>query len=103
MGLSGHAFGSWKHRQGTFMWLRDHLPSCIPGAQVLLYGYDSTLVWSQSFQKIDDIARRFCEEIREMQSLRVGRVAGSAKSSDADGSRKRPDGSNRPSSSSHTV
>jgi len=39
------------------MWIRDSLPSAIPGLRTLLYGYDSSLVGSSSFQSIADIAQ----------------------------------------------
>ncbi|KAH8426564.1 uncharacterized protein LDX57_004300 [Aspergillus melleus] len=39
-GLAGHAYGSWAERPDR-MWLRDFLPSSIPNARVLVYGYRS--------------------------------------------------------------
>ena len=46
------------------MWLRDSLPFDLKGVRVLLYGYDTSLIGSQTFQSIDDIAIAFCERIR---------------------------------------
>lgn len=46
-GLAGHAFGSWSIATQR-MWLRDFLPRDIPQARILLYGYDSRIVNSQS-------------------------------------------------------
>lgn len=37
------------------MWLRDSAHWRTSGVRVLLYGYDTTLVKSESFQNIDDI------------------------------------------------
>lgn len=37
-GLAGHAFGSWASTPYR-MWLRDFLPSNVPNARVLIYGY----------------------------------------------------------------
>lgn len=47
-GLAGHAFGSWKERNGEFMWLRDALPSALPTARIMTYGYGSKLQGSTS-------------------------------------------------------
>lgn len=58
-GLGGHAFGSFKERGGSHMWLRDSLPHDLPGARILIYGYDSHLVGSQSFQDMEALATQF--------------------------------------------
>ncbi|KAI0117885.1 hypothetical protein GGR51DRAFT_500479 [Nemania sp. FL0031] len=57
-GLASHPFGSWqpKGEDKSFMWLRDELPRVIPASRAILYGYDTTLVNSKSFQTIADIA-----------------------------------------------
>jgi hypothetical protein len=47
------------------MWLRDSLPADLPGVQVLLYGYDTRLLESHSFQGIKDIARRLRESTKQ--------------------------------------
>lgn len=49
------------------MWLRDQLPLDLPGIRVIIYGYDTTLINSHSFQDIDDIAVAF---IRRLSSVR---------------------------------
>ena len=41
------------------MWLRDALPHHLPNARVLIYGYDSKLAGSHSFQNLSDVAARF--------------------------------------------
>lgn len=41
------------------MWLRDSLPRDLPGAQVMIWGYNTTISGSESFQNIHDIAMRF--------------------------------------------
>lgn len=68
-GLNGHAFGSFKERDGDHMWLRDSLPEDLlwaeteeeaqPMARVLIYGYPSSLVESTSFQGVEAIASSF--------------------------------------------
>ena len=52
------------------MWLRDSLLSDLPGIQVLLYGYDSDLVDSHSFQSVGDIATPLCAKLRAILNLR---------------------------------
>ncbi|KAH7202858.1 uncharacterized protein BKA55DRAFT_531394 [Fusarium redolens] len=42
-GLGGHALGSFKEKNGPFVWIRDALPSDIPNARILTYGYDTQL------------------------------------------------------------
>jgi hypothetical protein len=49
------------------MWLRDSLPYDLKRARVLLYGYDTSLLRSQTFQNIDDIAIAFCKRIRDIR------------------------------------
>lgn len=41
------------------MWLRDDLPFDFPQARVLIYGYDTKLEGSQSFQDLESIASTF--------------------------------------------
>ncbi|KAH0491908.1 hypothetical protein TgHK011_003310 [Trichoderma gracile] len=60
-GLSGHAFGSFKERNGEYMWLRDSLPHGMVDengkhiARVMIYGYESSLPNSDSFQNLEDL------------------------------------------------
>ncbi|CAH0046042.1 unnamed protein product [Clonostachys solani] len=64
-GLGGHAFGSFKERGGEHMWLRDSLPHHLVGqneeplARIMIYGYESSVPKSQSFQNITDLATTF--------------------------------------------
>ncbi|EAW19530.1 uncharacterized protein NFIA_026040 [Aspergillus fischeri NRRL 181] len=67
-GLGGHAFGSFKERGGSFMWLRDALPLDFPNARILIYGYDTRLVQSSSFQNLTDLGRAL--QI-DMEGIRV--------------------------------
>jgi hypothetical protein len=68
-GLGGHAFGSFKERGGPFMWLRDVLPLDFPKASILIYGYDTQLEQSVSFQNLADLGKALGID---MKSLRVG-------------------------------
>lgn len=66
-GLGGHAFGSFKQSdQDDYMWLRDDLPTalCDPGtgtpiARIMVYGHDSPVTNSESFQDLGDISQAF--------------------------------------------
>ena len=66
-GLGSHPFGSWKERDGQHMWLRDCLPDDLEGVRVLLYGYNTDLLDSQSFQDIDHIAANFAASINSIR------------------------------------
>lgn len=60
-GIGSHPFGSWQPHGGDkrFMWLRDALPKTFPSSRVILYGYETELRNTNSFQKISDIAGTF--------------------------------------------
>lgn len=46
------------------MWIRDAIPKSVPGLRTLIYGYDSKLEGSNSFQSISDIARTLVWELK---------------------------------------
>src|SRR5437868_213906 len=75
-GLSSHPFGSWMSRGlgSNFMWLRDSLSIDVPTIRNIIYGYDTTLGHSESFQTIQDIAISFISRLRT-----TGRSSPSAK------------------------
>lgn len=66
-GLSSHPFGSWKERGGQFMWLVDDHDAYPATVRMLLYGYDTTLVASKSFQDIADIGERLAISIKSVR------------------------------------
>ncbi|RDL34402.1 uncharacterized protein BP5553_07530 [Venustampulla echinocandica] len=55
-GLGGHAFGSFKEKGGSYMWLCDELPSDLATTRIIIYGYESQLHDSQSFQDLEALA-----------------------------------------------
>jgi len=55
-GLGGHALGSFKARGTSYTWLRDSLPKHLPGARIMLYGYDTQISGSYSFQDLEALA-----------------------------------------------
>ena len=62
-GLGGHAFGSFKEKGTSYMWLRDSLPNDLPNLRVLLYGYQSGLDGSDSNQNVSVIADSFVSHL----------------------------------------
>ncbi|KAI1453636.1 hypothetical protein F4805DRAFT_469921 [Annulohypoxylon moriforme] len=71
-GLSSHPFGSWqpKGSDKKFMWIRDCLPRKLPLVRVILYGQDSRLEKSGSFQQLDDMARDLLQSIRQLDKAK---------------------------------
>lgn len=72
-GLGGHAFGSFKERGGSHMWLRDSLPYEItdditkrPMARVIVYGHRSDVAHSTSIQEYPDISASFLHSLRPL-------------------------------------
>ena len=47
-----------------FMWIRDTLPKDLPGVRAVIYGYDTKLDSSQSFQIIPDLAQALITQLR---------------------------------------
>ena len=73
-GLGGHAFGSFKEKGTSYMWLRDSLPKDLPDLRILLYGYDSALCGSESTQNISGIALSFIGHLRDLRSQSEVRI-----------------------------
>jgi hypothetical protein len=66
-GLGSHAYGSFKERGDQHMWLRGSLPHDIPGLHVLIYGYDTHLHNSKSFQDLEAISTSFRTALRAIR------------------------------------
>ena len=66
-GLGGHAFGSFKEKGTSYMWLRDKLPKDLPNLRVLLYGYESGLEGSDSNQNVSVIADSFLSHLKVLR------------------------------------
>lgn len=66
--LWGHAFGSFKEKETSYMWLRDSLPKDLPNLRILLYGYESGLDGSESVLNISGIAETFIGHLRGMRT-----------------------------------
>ncbi|KAM0806593.1 putative NACHT domain-containing protein [Seiridium cardinale] len=63
-GLNGDAFTTWTHSNGTF-WLRDYLPSSLPGCRVYTYGYPSRM-FANSYASVRDYARNLISCVRDI-------------------------------------
>lgn len=68
-GLGGHAFGSFKEKDGSYMWLCDSLPYHLATARIIIYGYESQLHGSQSFQGLEALASTLRELIRNIAEV----------------------------------
>ncbi|KAI1477553.1 hypothetical protein F4774DRAFT_388654 [Daldinia eschscholtzii] len=64
-GLSSHPFGSWQPKKSnkTFMWIRDELPLDLPQLRPIIYGYETILPGSRSFQTITDLASQLINQL----------------------------------------
>jgi hypothetical protein len=58
--------GSWQPRGNdkSFNWIRDALPELVPGVRFILYGYNTKLVGSKSFQTVPDLAINLINELK---------------------------------------
>ncbi|TAQ87678.1 hypothetical protein B7494_g3974 [Chlorociboria aeruginascens] len=67
-GLGSHAWGSFKKRSEKSMWLADKLPQDWPQARIMIYGYQSPIMGSNSRQTLMDIAKTFSNNLIKMRS-----------------------------------
>ena len=49
------------------MWLRDALPNDLAGARVIIYGHDSQLHDSNSFQDFKALGQSFCTHLESIR------------------------------------
>jgi hypothetical protein len=54
-GLGGDAYETWADDDQN-IWLRDFLPSQVPRARIMSYGYNSAVTFSKSVAGIDEFA-----------------------------------------------
>lgn len=67
-GLGGHAYGSFKEQNGSYMWLLDSLPRKIEGIRVMTYGFDTRLRGNRSNQDISVLATFLRGDIEAMRA-----------------------------------
>ncbi|SRR6266536_4691703 len=70
-GINGDAFNTWTHGDDGALWLRDFLPSEIPGARVFTFGYDSNVAFTRVKGSLDSYARELLEQLN---AVRFGEV-----------------------------
>ncbi|KFY32742.1 hypothetical protein V495_08780 [Pseudogymnoascus sp. VKM F-4514 (FW-929)] len=71
-GLGGNPMNTWTDKDGH-LWLRDSLPSHIPRARIMTFGYDSSILLGKSRMTINDFAvdltNRLEDERQQHQEL----------------------------------
>jgi hypothetical protein len=63
-GLNGDAYNTWTHKQSQKLWLRDFLPTDVPGARIYSFGYPSEVAFSADTGKLEDWARALLEGLK---------------------------------------
>ena len=61
-GLGGDWERTWTDENGK-LWLRDFLPSQLPNARIMSYGYNSQTVFSSAVTDIDDEAAMLLDRL----------------------------------------
>ncbi|KAH7175932.1 Alpha/Beta hydrolase protein [Dactylonectria macrodidyma] len=64
-GLNGDAYSTWTHSSTGVLWLRDFLPSFLPGCRVYTYGYPSKLFCKVSHACVEDFGRGLLASVRD--------------------------------------
>ncbi|KAL0256742.1 hypothetical protein SLS55_009139 [Diplodia seriata] len=67
-GLNGHPLGSFKQRNGSWIWLRDALVRDLSDSRVLTFGLDTQLINSESFQNIADLGGTLRTALRTIRT-----------------------------------
>lgn len=62
-GLGGHALGSFRSADGVSVWLRDFAPEDVPRARIITYGYNTTVVDSESNEGVHDLASTLLDRL----------------------------------------
>jgi hypothetical protein len=70
--LGGHAYGSWRARKTSKMWLRDFFSKDLPNSRTMIYGYNSKLA-STSIHTIRDYNLGFLEDLKNARKTNEAR------------------------------
>ena len=62
-GLNGDAYNTWTHQKTKSLWLKDLLPTDIPGARVFTYQFPSHLLFSRSHATIYEFASNLLAQL----------------------------------------
>ena len=63
-GLNGNHLSTWTHANKT-LWLRDLLPTLLPGCRVYTYGYPSKVFFNSSFAGVQEYSRGLLSAVRD--------------------------------------
>jgi hypothetical protein len=66
-GLGSHPFGSFKQKDAGFMWLRDEIAKKLPNARILIWGYRSPVIRSNSFRTLEHISQNFKDSLQHIR------------------------------------
>lgn len=64
-GLGGDAYKTWTHGSTGKLWLRDFLPSFLPGCRVYTFGYPSKLNDTNMHAGVSEFGRKLLSSIRD--------------------------------------
>lgn len=67
-GLGSHAYGSFKERGGSYMWLLDSLPTALKYARIMTYGFNTKLQFNRSNQNISELANYLLRNLEAMRT-----------------------------------
>ena len=70
-GLNGDWRDTWLEKETDNMWLEHFLPSAIPKARTMSYGYNSSLALSRSRAGIDEFALNLLNKLIMKRSIKV--------------------------------
>ncbi|KAH7007923.1 uncharacterized protein B0I36DRAFT_202569, partial [Microdochium trichocladiopsis] len=65
--LNGNPYSTWTHPANGSMWLKDILPSYVPGARVFTFGYASRTVRNPLIATVPDFARALLDSLRNLR------------------------------------
>jgi hypothetical protein len=66
-GLNGKYLRTWEH-QGGYCWLRDSLPTDLPGSRIFSFGYPSEVAFSRSAAGVSEFATQLLANMMAMRS-----------------------------------
>ena len=63
-GINGDHLKTWTDKTSGRLWLKEFLPSAVPTARVMTFGYNSTVAFSKSVSTLDGYARELLNALR---------------------------------------
>ena len=71
-GLGGDPFKTWT--EGDRLWLRDFVPTTLPQARIMTFGYNSGVAFTGTLSGISDFARQLLESLRRKRGIHGSEV-----------------------------